>query len=270
MLHRGVRVLRFIPARAGNGVRLAAPAPACPVHPRASGERAHQKTVIRSGSGSSPRERGTDKRAGLVVDAMRFIPARAGNGAKERRRKGPASVHPRASGERSAPVSGDASRNGSSPRERGTGALHRLDQFAERFIPARAGNGRPSDHHGFCNTVHPRASGERRGCQSKRWPVTGSSPRERGTGALTRYKCPAGRFIPARAGNGSTTSPTLAPISVHPRASGERPSVHRRIRCTIGSSPRERGTGVSRGVLIGEFRFIPARAGNGKEGGSKA
>ena len=225
MLHRGVRVLRFIPARAGNGVRLAAPAPACPVHPRASGERAHQKTVIRSGSGSSPRERGTDKRAGLVVDAMRFIPARAGNGAKERRRKGPASVHPRASGERSAPVSGDASRNGSSPRERGTGALHRLDQFAERFIPARAGNGRPVCGRQRGDAVHPRASGERGVSPYPKTRPPGSSPRERGTDERETYGQPDFRFIPARAGNGVCVSLNYASHAVHPRASGERPTV---------------------------------------------
>ena len=85
----------------------------------------------------------------------------------------------------------------------------------------------------------------------------GSSPRVRGTHSRTANapRGSIGRFIPARAGN-SHKSPRS---TLHPRACGE-PVI---ARTEIGSSPRVRGTpDQSCSIVVAEFRFIPARAGN--------
>ena len=50
--------------------------------------------------------------------------------------------------------------------------------------------------------VHPRACGERPFVAGLAKGYNGSSPRVRGTGASRRHARAAGRFIPARAGNG--------------------------------------------------------------------
>ena len=51
-------------------------------------------------------------------------------------------------------------------------------------------------------------------------------------------------------------------MSVHPRASGERPAVVPLVALDVGSSPRERGTHDDRRPHPPLDRFIPARAGN--------
>ncbi len=98
-----------------------------------------------------------------------------------------------------------------------------------------------------------------------------------------RARCPAQRFIPARAGNASTPRGAARRPAVHPRACGERVRAGREARLQPrfiparagnaqggrmtttkdrGSSPRVRGTRdvVQRGRVA--VRFIPARAGN--------
>ena len=71
---------RFIPARAGNGVRSRRSAGTVSVHPRACGERALGGAMMPTGDGSSPRVRGTVGKLDQRGDNLRFIPARAGNG----------------------------------------------------------------------------------------------------------------------------------------------------------------------------------------------
>ena len=131
---------------------------------------------------------------------------------------------------------------GSSPRERGT--------------PLR--NQPPS----WCQSVHPRASGEHKGQGIKRSTPHGSSPRERGTPVFEVRSGRQMRFIPARAGNTPPTQVALGHITVHPRASGEHLHIQPALFVHFGSSPRERGTRPAR--CLGGFcaRFIPARAGN--------
>ena len=70
---------RFIPANAGNSTWTPCPASRPPVHPRERGEQqaAHEAPV--GFAGSSPRTRGTGKRAKWRAEYRRFIPANAGN-----------------------------------------------------------------------------------------------------------------------------------------------------------------------------------------------
>ena len=70
--------------------------------------------------------------------------------------------------------------------------------------------------------------------------------------------CPL-RFIPARAGNAYCLPGHCPSLAVHPRASGERYQSMISNAAVAGSSPRERGTHLSRAD-----RFIPARAGNAR------
>ena len=213
---------RFIPARAGNAVLAGE-----------NGPFPH---------GSSPRERGTRQGLGGLFQRDRFIPARAGNAFESASRISSNAVHPRASGERPVRPLVGLPRAGSSPRERGTPApLCRFD-FADRFIPARAGNAERWAASLCGRTVHPRASGERNNGQDRERHCVGSSPRERGTPARHTGPGQTSRFIPARAGNAGPTVPLRSCTPVHPRASGERVSLPEVSVCSIGSSPRERGT----------------------------
>ena len=77
---RGQRLLRCIPAHAGNGLRRSLGGPATAVHPRACGERA--TTIVQPvvDLGASPRMRGTDSVEWVIQAPCRCIPAHAGNG----------------------------------------------------------------------------------------------------------------------------------------------------------------------------------------------
>ena len=95
--------------------------------------------------------------------------------------------------------------------------------------------------------------------------ATGSSPRARGTRLLVSPPVAGTRFIPACAGNARTARIVSWRRSVHPRVRGERPKVRASPRNTPGSSPRARGTRMSRPCRCRESRFIPACAGNATE-----
>ena len=131
---------RFIPARAGNTPPVLQPAQPPPVHPRAGGEHPAMSRVPTIRPGSSPRGRGTRLATGLPRDVLRFIPARAGNTLANSALAASGTVHPRVGGEHVGQAVFGSSRNGSSPRGRGTPRLEqRLDELP-RFIPAWAGN----------------------------------------------------------------------------------------------------------------------------------
>ena len=212
--------------------------------------------------GSSPRERGTLVAAPDAHRRHRFIPARAGNAPGPRRSPGIATVHPRASGERTAGPGGGEMRSGSSPRERGTPVYAARDPRHRRFIPARAGNAAWRRPGSIRRAVHPRASGERRSDLFMECRAAGSSPRERGTRALHPHQKGDLRFIPARAGNARASPYMRSGRAVHPRASGERHFAQRFEPPLDGSSPRERGTPGHDAGSLPDDRFIPARAGN--------
>ena len=212
------------------------------VHPRAGGER-HDALAFADGVvGSSPRGRGTQLNVRRFRLLARFIPARAGNAVAAAAGRSSRTVHPRAGGERFAPIQIASAQTGSSPRGRGTqlDAVRRDEGL--RFIPARAGNAPACSASGPSASVHPRAGGER------------LSARPSLTSALG--------FIPARAGN-AAPDPAACPIPpVHPRAGGERSRWSNTSGPPAGSSPRGRGTRARRRRRPRPRRFIPARAGN--------
>ena len=90
----------------------------------------------------------------------------------------------------------------------------------------------------------------------------GSSPRLRGTFPCDNDLFPAGRFIPALAGNMVIHPNPYMCRPVHPRACGEHCLISDEIRLMNGSSPRLRGTLWGSGGIRRLYRFIPALAGN--------
>ena len=204
---------RFIPAWAGNSWGCRDSHPPRPVHPRVGGEQQAQWEQLLKFAGSSPRGRGTGRQVDLVGIEFRFIPAWAGNRRVVTRGFTRHTVHPRVGGEQSSDTVPPICADGSSPRGRGTVA--RLDPAPrlDRFIPAWAGNRplRPGLSPG--SSVHPRVGGEQWAPRGVPFLPLGSSPRGRGTGPCQPVVDPAGRFIPAWAGNSGYRG--LERVAVH-------------------------------------------------------
>ena len=92
--------------------------------------------------------------------------------------------------------------------------------------------------------------------------MRGSSPRTRGTLVETGGVRPVERFIPAHAGNAERMTSVARPITVHPRARGERRFGGAITYTHRGSSPRTRGTPADLELACEVVRFIPAHSGN--------
>ena len=235
---------RFIPAPAGNSVIRAPPAVLVAVHPRACGEQPCQLPPPKAISGSSPRLRGTGDLPGHRSPSQRFIPAPAGNSRLTRPPLTTSPVHPRACGEQLGREAARGSADGSSPRLRGTDP----PRLSSPYV-----------------TVHPRACGEQRNGSVSPRVRSGSSPRLRGTELHAVLEHAYVRFIPAPAGNSPAAMLPILLIPVHPRACGEQSCPTLLASCSIGSSPRLRGTARFHPPGNYRNRFIPAPAGNSNE-----
>ena len=134
------RMLRFIPACAGNRPQTASPSRLSPVHPRVCGEQDCYSERNNQIDGSSPRVRGTAERPTQLGLYGRFIPACAGNSGVSRYPVAPPPVHPRVCGEQQAKSGISPYTLGSSPRVRGTESHQQRSLAIWRFIPACAGN----------------------------------------------------------------------------------------------------------------------------------
>ena len=132
--------------------------------------------------------------------------------------------------------------SGSSPRVRGTHDVFPVAAVTERFIPACAGNATGPTSSTATSPVHPRVCGERSRRFASVTAFHGSSPRVRGTLALTTAGRELGRFIPACAGNAGRSPSLQSRSPVHPRVCGER--------------------GLRSSEMARLERFIPACAGN--------
>ncbi len=172
---------RFIPACAGNTVDHPHPSTWGAVHPRVCGEHTTNLSPEQQAIGSSPRVRGTLDDMGLFACKSRFIPACAGNTGTMQASGKQSSVHPRVCGEHDDGAETVNSKNGSSPRVRGTHIMADARRLAERFIPACAGNTCECRRYRVKNAVHPRVCGEHPHTNRSRHKHFGSSPRVRGT-----------------------------------------------------------------------------------------
>ena len=192
---------RFIPAGAGNSDRPVSWRRPEPVHPRGGGELRLSRRDPNQMDGSSPRGRGTQRRAARRAGGKRFIPAGAGNSFEPGPMRPVIAVHPRGGGELMRPTRSPTLRYGSSPRGRGTLRFLTLRRCAQRFIPAGAGNSGEIAVALLDIPVHPRGGGELACPTHGQAGVGGSSPRGRGTPREARRRAQHRRFIPAGAGN---------------------------------------------------------------------
>ncbi len=151
---------RFIPACAGNTIVGPADAWVSSVHPRMRGEHFSAVPNETGTFGSSPHARGTPRAQILTKRCTRFIPACAGNTKAVSPDAFVFTVHPRMRGEHSPEFASAVIDRGSSPHARGTRADKTAIWFAQRFIPACAGNTVGQVPGWFEVAVHPRMRGE--------------------------------------------------------------------------------------------------------------
>ena len=266
---RGTRItplpspkIRFIPACAGNAGSGVSSSSVSPVHPRMRGERSAGGRPAWACLGSSPHARGTRQGVPPLSEALRFIPACAGNAGTSPASTARHSVHPRMRGERGLVGVLKPPGGGSSPHTRGTHDVCLIDTPPSRFIPAYAGNARRRRCPSRPVSVHPRIRGERSGNGKRLIRSIGSSPHTRGTRIPIPLPSPKIRFIPAYAGNANWLCAYWRTSSVHPRIRGERQFARQNTLYAKGSSPHTRGTPGTMRRQPYPVRFIPAYAGN--------
>ena len=140
----------------------------------------------------------------------------------QRKENGNVEAHPLARGEHSDRTTQNDLQQGSSPLARGTRTPVPSPVLHRGFIPARAGNTRPSSQARFQTRAHPRSRGEHMSGSSHWLLSSGSSP-------LTRR-------------NTTRRSVVTRLPGAHPRSRGEH-SLSSTAHCTeLGSSPLARGT----------------------------
>ena len=170
----------FIPACAGNTCSFRWIREEHRVHPRMRGEYKAISAVGRFSVGSSPHARGI-----LIVyppfsPSKRFIPACAGN-TRQRGKTDPAKeVHPRMRGEYGPASLRGMHLPGSSPHARGIRPKGSTKNGSSGFIPACAGNTKPSALWDVSAWVHPRMRGEYSLFTLLLVHLRGSSPHARG------------------------------------------------------------------------------------------
>ena len=115
----GRRLRRIIPAQAGNTQSAQRLSCRGADHPRAGGEHASRIRSHLSGSGSSPRRRGTHSQQRILPELVRIIPAQAGNTPISPLARWTPTDHPRAGGEHDPNDGAMQHLAGSSSRRRG-------------------------------------------------------------------------------------------------------------------------------------------------------
>ena len=196
-----ISLQRFIPAGAGNTRWHTSPGLQLPVYPRWRGEHLWGQTIRTSQAGLSPLARGTHEHQARTWFRGRFIPAGAGNTGTGCSRLACVPVYPRWRGEhRSGPATVRA-RHGLSPLARGTLSGDPSARYADRFIPAGAGNTISLAAGGNASPVYPRWRGEHQPTDRGSLAAPGLSPLARGTPGGKFADFEKRRFIPAGAGN---------------------------------------------------------------------
>ena len=148
---------------------------------------------LRAQLGSSPRVLGTGCKDSAARAWHGSSPRVRGTGNADPVTRKLITVHPRVCGEQSKTKQSITPNRGSSPRVRGTGVPNLPDLSSQRFIPACAGNSYVAKVLGISSTVHPRVCGEQDSWLLGTINSLGSSPRVRGTEAVsyTHLRAPA-------------------------------------------------------------------------------
>ncbi len=141
-------------------------------------------------------------------------------------------------------------------------AIYLRSSMYMRIIPALAGNTSPAGAHHPHPRDHPRACGEHSICCCASLIVVGSSPRLRGTRKREVAAWRGVGIIPALAGNTLRVLTSSVSTGDHPRACGEHSYQCSKALCSLGSSPRLRGTRQVRACGRDRHGIIPALAGN--------
>ncbi len=154
------RVIRFIPAGAGNTKFILINTAFVSVYPRWRGE--HFTTIggHATAHGLSPLARGTQIWGAPLMKSKRFIPAGAGNTNMGSAVNEIKTVYPRWRGEHQLSDVSLAWRHGLSPLARGTPVHIRFLVARSRFIPAGAGNTDQIPVPQSTPSVYPRWRGE--------------------------------------------------------------------------------------------------------------
>ncbi len=216
----------IIPACAGNRAILIATIAAERDHPRVCGEQKNLQIFQNSLMGSSPRVRGTARRAQRDLANNGIIPACAGNRCNRTDCKLFSRDHPRVCGEQRQAWYFGRLRRGSSPRVRGTVPCTTPTTTSLGIIPACAGNSRCTQGRRRRRWDHPRVCGEQAYKPLFIQLALGSSPRVRGTGRNIISGKGVNGIIPACAGNSHTPLDIRPYIRDHPRVCGEQLNRH--------------------------------------------
>ncbi len=255
------RVIRSIPARAGEPRRAARARSRPRVYPRACGGTVSRSRPSTLSAGLSPRVRGNRSAPRPGAAAKGSIPARAGEPHAELRARATWRVYPRACGGTSRRVARACDLEGLSPRVRGNLRLLIAGAAGDRSIPARAGEPRSSCGSKTSSRVYPRACGGTVHAYGRAVRGKGLSPRVRGNPEGVGFRAGFSRSIPARAGEPRCLSSFFSFSGVYPRACGGTRLSGDDGREGWGLSPRVRGNQV---VIIRGHALqgsIPARAG---------
>ena len=130
-----------------------------------------------------------------------------------------------------------------------------------RIIPARAGPTHGRWKAPSATTDHPRSCGANIGSCVNNIIGFGSSPLVRGQRHARQRRVHRQRIIPARAGPTSESFALPFLVPDHPRSCGANVTIKIRSRHSDGSSPLVRGQPFAFGIVRGDARIIPARAG---------
>ena len=256
------RVIRFIPAGAGNTVPRIISLSSSTVYPRWRGEHSASLMPIIGLGGLSPLARGTRRQRIVRLPLHRFIPAGAGNTSTLSITTDREPVYPRWRGEHPNGSALSYPQIGLSPLARGTLVWFQLPHGTPRFIPAGAGNTINRSRRIILPPVYPRWRGEHTITSVKAWSRIGLSPLARGTLTEVMVETQNFRFIPAGAGNTAPLKICTKAIAVYPRWRGEHYFCNAQRYSRIGLSPLARGTLAKQTSGYAWCRFIPAGAGN--------
>ncbi len=258
------RVIRFIPAGAGNTVPRIISLSSSTVYPRWRGEHSASLMPIIGLGGLSPLARGTRRQRIVRLPLHRFIPAGAGNTSTLSITTDREPVYPRWRGEHPNGSALSYPQIGLSPLARGTLKVLKNIGFRTRFIPAGAGNTGVIPIAARNAAVYPRWRGEHDKSLTKNNSTPGLSPLARGTLTEVMVETQNFRFIPAGAGNTAPLKICTKAIAVYPRWRGEHYFCNAQRYSRIGLSPLARGTLAKQTSGYAWCRFIPAGAGNTK------
>ncbi len=240
------RVIRFIPAGAGNTVPRIISLSSSTVYPRWRGEHSASLMPIIGLGGLSPLARGTRRQRIVRLPLHRFIPAGAGNTSTLSITTDREPVYPRWRGEHPNGSALSYPQIGLSPLARGTQS-DAIDALIDaRFIPAGAGNTEGAEEYRIQNAVYPRWRGEHWCDSNCRTERRGLSPLARGTQIWGAPLMKSKRFIPAGAGNTAADSRAGHHRPVYPRWRGEHQLSDVSLAWRHGLSPLARGTPVVR------------------------